>query len=859
MKGEKKVQLSKNKSFSLIALFLVLTITATLVALPVVNAHDPSWNVPTYAYVAASPDPVGVSQTVTLVFWVDKIPPTAAGLAGDRWTFTVKVTTPEGTEESLGSFTSDPVGGSWASYAPDQVGTYTVTVSFPDQVVTGSEVTGIYNYNIAINDTYLASSATTTFTVQEEPIPDPPIYPLPTEYWMRPIEGQNTAWYTIASHWLGSPQIVGRVQPDGLAPNSAHVMWTKPIAFGGVVGGSNTGIEGITFYDGTAYESPFSGPIIMYGRLYYNLPQSDVSTGGGYLCVDLRTGEEIWYYDYGYTEFVFPGFGTFRTSNSPSFGQFYDYEAINQHGVIRNGYLWNSAWNAYDPLTGKGLFNLTGVPSGTSAYGPNGEILRYVLNSAGKWLALWNNTAAHGLTGASDPTDTTSSSFNMWRPVGKTVDASQAYSWNVTVPWLPTGATVDTIVYDDILLGHNGSLPAPGSWDPYTIWAMSLEPDRRGQKLWMKNYDAPEGNITRGLAPVWMSTYVDPETRVFTMYDKETMQWWGYSIDNGTLLWGPTPSELPLNYYSDVGLPRYDVFDGKLYSVGMSGMVYCYDLSNGELLWNYSAPSGLASPWPNWPFGLGAIADGKVYVFTTEHSANAPHWVGVKMRCINATNGDEVWALDSYGSQGSIAIADGYMIYLNLYDMQIYSIGKGPSATTVTASPKVSVNGDSVLIEGTVIDTAAGTDQDEQAARFPNGVPAVSDESMSAWMEYVYMQKPIPTDATGVEVVLETLDPNGNFYEIGRTTSDASGTYSYLFTPEVPGKYTITATFEGSESYWGSHAETAIGVEDAPQPTPTPTPTPAPMTDTYVLGIGAGAIIAIIVVGLVLIFMMRKR
>ena len=68
----------------------------------------------------------------------------------------------------------------------------------------------------------------------------------------------------------------------------------------------------------------------------------------------------------------------------------------------------------------------------------------------------------------------------------------------------------------------------------------------------------------------------------------------------------------------------------------------------------------------------------------------------------------------------------------------------------------------------------AGTKQKEQAARFPNGVPAVSDASMSDWMEYVYMQKPKPTNTTGVEVVFETQDPNGNNYEIGRTTSDAA-------------------------------------------------------------------------------------
>ena len=68
------------------------------------------------------------------------------------------------------------------------------------------------------------------------------------------------------------------------------------------------------------------------------------------------------------------------------------------------------------------------------AYGPNGEILRYVLNSNGKWLALWNNTAAHDLTASTNPHDFTSINYNQWRPVGKSVNASNAYSWNVSVP-----------------------------------------------------------------------------------------------------------------------------------------------------------------------------------------------------------------------------------------------------------------------------------------------------------------------------------------------------------------------------------------------------------------------------------------
>jgi hypothetical protein len=169
------------------------------------------------------------------------------------------------------------------------------------------------------------------------------------------------------------------------------------------------------------------------------------------------------------------------------------------------------------------------------------------------------------------------------------------------------------------------------------------------------------------------------------------------------------------------------------------------------------------------------------------------------------------------------------------------------------------VNGHAVLVEGSVIDIAAGTEQNEQAARFPHGVPAVSDESMGDWMEYVYMQKPKPTDVTGVEVVITVFDPNGNSYEVGRTTSDASGMFSCAFIPEVPGNYTITATFEGSESYYGSYDVTAINVEEAPEATPTPTTTPGSMTDTYVLGLGAGAIVAILVMGLVIILMLRKR
>ena len=227
----------------------------------------------------------------------------------------------------------------------------------------------------------------------------------------------------------------------------------------------------------------------------------------------------------------------------------------------------------------------------------------------------------------------------------------------------------------------------------------------------------------------------------------------------------------------------------------------------------------------------------------------------------------------------NFAVADGYLLALNAYDNQIYCMGKGPSETTVSVQTDVVSWGDSVLFKGTVMDIAAGTQQQEQAARFPNGVPAVADVYQEDWMQYVYMQQPCPSYVEGVQVKLETLDPNYNFYEIGTVTTDASGMYKLLWEPPVPGEYTIIATFAGTNSYYRSYAETAIGVTEAPAPsasiepeqpaahtqqTPTePAPTePTAATETSVISaevaiIAAVAVIAVI--GVAAYWMLKRK
>jgi hypothetical protein len=203
-------------------------------------------------------------------------------------------------------------------------------------------------------------------------------------------------------------------------------------------------------------------------------------------------------------------------------------------------------------------------------------------------------------------------------------------------------------------------------------------------------------------------------------------------------------------------------------------------------------------------------------------------------------------------------MADGYVVGLNLYDNQIYSYGKGPSATTLAASPEISVNGNSVLLKGTVTDQAPGAKKLAEKLGFVNGVPAISDADQEAWMEYLYAQQGIPGNAKGVEVSLDTIDPNGNFIHIDTVTSDMTGGFNKQWTPEVPGAYTVIATFAGSNSYYSSYAQTYIGVDKAPPATP---PVEIPAYPDY-MSLFAGIIVAVviaIVIGIVNLVMIGRR
>jgi hypothetical protein len=252
-----------------------------------------------------------------------------------------------------------------------------------------------------------------------------------------------------------------------------------------------------------------------------------------------------------------------------------------------------------------------------------------------------------------------------------------------------------------------------------------------------------------------------------------------------------------------------------------------------------------------------------VYLETSEHTVQTPIYPGSLKRAINATDGTELWTLSSYSSGGggffAFAFADGFETWFNGYDNQIYTVGRGPSTTTVTA-PEIAVTfGQGVVIRGSVMDISSGTTQSQQAARFPNGVPCAADSSMKNWMEYVYQQKPIPNDFTGVPVLLYVLDSNANYRQIGTTTTNANGKYTFTWMPDIPGDYTVYATFAGTKGYWPSTDTTSFTVAETAQTT-SPIPLAAlPPTEMYFIMSTFAIIIAIAVIGTVIILVLKKR
>ena len=330
-----------------------------------------------------------------------------------------------------------------------------------------------------------------------------------------------------------------------------------------------------------------------------------------------------------------------------------------------------------------------------------------------------------------------------------------------------------------------------------------------------------------------------------------------YSMHSGALLWTSTSfSSSP--WATSWTLYWAEANDmNNLYAMFPDGTTRAYSLKDGHQVW-------ASTPFSSTEYNENAVpmtnsmvlVGGNVYAFagySSQYKINPiPRFA--MLACINATTGDITWALNG-GIRPSSA-ADGYVIGTGDYDGNLYCVGKGQTTTTVTIQNDVIANGATALIKGNVLDQSPAQ----------QGTPAIADSAMSEWMDYLQMQNSTllnnPSKEPGVPVTLTAIDPNGNTFTIGTTTTDSKGNYAINFVPDKKGIYTITATFAGTNSYYTSNSETTLSVIPPTATVTSSTTTTqaniATTTDlmTYIVAVGIAIILAVAIATVLII---RKR
>jgi hypothetical protein len=849
---------------SLIVLILMIVLTMPMIMqIPHTVSAASTLNVKDYLYVNAAPNPVGVGQTVYINLFFTKPIPDATGFGTSIYTgLTINIVKPDGTNETLGPYTADMTGGvGGLSFSPAAIGNYTFQGIFPGQSL-GTDFSGTtYNMDPCV-------SPPVTIVVQQEPISYYSGSPLPTNYWSTPIYANNFNWaQTIGGNWygLGRPAFDNTGGYDGTgnnfqqystAPTTAHILWTKATTTGGQPGGETIANQENAYSTASPLYHLFE-PVILNGVLYENLWAAQTDNAG-IIAINLRTGQTLWVQN---------------TSDVLIYGQVVNFHNNEEFGA--QAFLWTSHlagydgmgmfgpaalydYNILDPVTGNQMATVTDIPSAiaglfatsTSALIDSNEsncagaILIYYVDSNN--LKMWNSSQClSSVGGFGSPTGS-------YKPTGS-YNFTAGIMWTVPLPTANPAFGIAAQSNQAILLSsHPPTISTfANQFGADNATDIAYNPVT-GAKLW-----GPTTQATTNFDDVGIVATGDG---VYVRHDKDLNELFGYSLTTGQKLWGPT--QCVGNAFSHL-FSSAAIAYGRVYIWDFGGYANAVNLKTGHLDWTYTRGSaGYNTPYgiyPLWVYGSQTIADGMLFL-SEGRLYNPPLFPGGEKLALNCTDGSLVWEISGAFQRSPSPVADGEMLGFNGYDGQIYAFGTGASKTTVTAPDVGVTTATPVTIRGAVTDISAGASQEVVAANYPNGLPCVSDASMTPFMEAVYEQQPMPTNVTGVPVTIAVTDSNGNHYDIGTTTTTPSGFYSLTWTPTIPGNFAVTATFAGTQSYYGSSAQTAF-YASSPAATPAPTATPAAsVADTYFVPAIAGLFVLIIIVlALVVLSMFRKR
>jgi hypothetical protein len=812
------------------------------------------------AFLSVSPNPIGVGQQALVNMWITFPSGEGKYMTGYR----VVITDPDGqvTNVDLKSYVAD--GTSWFSYTPEKVGVYTFQMNFAGEYFpagyysngqyslnrTGAFAGAIFNPSVYCSP---AQSNIVNLTVQQG-MTISWSSALPTDYWTRPIQPNNREWNVIAGNypWEESNivSVTGNAWHDNYygpyipAVNTPHIVWKRLGALAGIIGGE-TGQY-------TTQSSPGTPSVIYMGRAYQTVTKvMSVLINGTYRqqptsvaeCYDLRTGQI--YYDIPLAD------GGITPTHihyiNPSASTVPGEAADATYGVdlstISGGRLYK-----VNPLTGAITTNVS-LPTFSSTYGSNMEVFfrdGYYYSFQGTNLTTAvpapdiNITTTYGGYFIKWNSEGTSTNFTTRMVSNVSINLPMSYrTIYTTSSYGNIGAGID---YDTMISVQQNRFIYGGFYG-FFLTATDLT---TGRVLW--NYTSSLSEMSSAYRPT--NEWVRDGLYIAEM-ERGYIEAW--NLRTGAVAWKVEMNDAP---WGEFWMYDEAAYQGLVFGTGYTG-IWAINETTGTVAWHYADPAiPFETPYTSNGTSTYSVQDirvigGLLYVSDNEHTPSYPSTRGWGMMCLDAITGQLQWKISGTRMQAGAA-ADGYLTAASNYDGYMYVLGKSPSKTTVSGPQAAITKGGSIVLTGTVLDQAPAS----------TGTPCVSDSSMATWMDYLHLQMPIDgiyhnMTITGVPVSIDATDPNGNSVHIGNTVSDMSGAFGYVWTPDNIGKYTITATFMGSNAYGSSYGETTIGVVAAPESTVAPTATPISMPpfEIYIAISTIAIIITIVLVGL----LFRKR
>jgi len=195
--------------------------------------------------------------------------------------------------------------------------------------------------------------------------------------------------------------------------------------------------------------------------------------------------------------------------------------------------------------------------------------------------------------------------------------------------------------------------------------------------------------------------------------------------------------------------------DGRLFIVDHYSIV-SVTAHTGQTVWStYLGEELYVSP---------SYADGKLYVVTDQRSVYV----------LNATNGAKLSVFKTGSNSWSSPTAGEGRLYVGNNDWNVYCLAEAPSKTS------------NLTIELTKYQTTVG----ELVTGFGNLSPAYPD----------------------APIIVHVVKPDGSVTDLQVVTS-SGGAFSFTFTPEVAGNWSVVAQWNSDRSYYSSAYSTPIFIE----------------------------------------------